>query len=248
MQRLASGARLEFFDTLDSTSAEARRRIAAGEDGPLWILAHEQTAGVGRRGRAWVTGQGNFAGTYLFEPDGDIATFGQLSFVVAIAVLDALDVHVRPGSLALKWPNDILAGADKLAGILLETTRRNDRIWVSAGIGVNIHFAPTGLPYRAARLVDMLASGASAPSPQTLAAQIDDRLAAHYALWRRDGFAAIRTPWLERAKGLGARVKVTLPNETVTGVFHDLDESGALVVGVGDGERHITVGEIMFGD
>ena len=248
MHRLPSGARLEFFETLDSSSAEAGRRIANGEAGPLWIVAREQTAGVGRRGRQWVTGQGNFAGTYLFEPDGDIAAFGQLSFVVAIAVLEALDPYAAPGSLALKWPNDILAGSGKLAGILLETTRRDDRTWVCAGIGVNLNFAPSDLDYRAARLVDILKPGASAPTPQELAAKIDERFAEHYAVWRRDGFAPIRKTWLARAKGLGARIQVTLPNERFAGVFRDLDETGALVVSVGDVERRITAGEIMFGD
>lgn len=195
-----------------------------------------------------MTGRGNFAGTYLFEPAGDLANFGQLSFVVALAVIEALDRYVAPGALGLKWPNDILAPTGKLAGILLETMTNNQRPSVCAGIGVNLNFAPTGLAYETARLIDHLKPGASSPSPQELAAQIDEQFAAHYAIWRRDGFSAIRIAWLARAKGVGKPVQVTLPNEAFAGVFHDLDETGALVLTVDGVERRITAGEIMFGE
>lgn len=248
MQRLPSGAGLEVFDTLDSTSAEAKRRSASGERGPLWIVAHEQTAGVGRRGREWVTGRGNFAGTYLFEPAGNLADFGQLSFVVALSVIEALDRYVAPGALALKWPNDILAGTGKLAGILLETMTNDQRLSVCAGIGVNLSFAPPGLAYEAARLKDHLKPAANLPLPQELAAQIDEQFAANYAIWLRDGFSSVRTAWLARAKGVDEPVRVTLPSEAFTGVFRDLDQTGALIVSVNGAERRITAGEIMFGE
>ncbi len=248
MKRLPSGARLEIFDRLDSTSAEAKRRAAAGAIEPAWIFAREQTAGYGRRGRPWESGLGNFAATYVFEPAGRPGDLGQLSYITALAVAEALDGYAIDGALALKWPNDVLLGGAKIAGLLLETVDVGGRVILCIGIGVNLNAAPRGLEYPVARLADHLRPGVSSPAPETLAAQIDEQFAAYYALWRRDGFSPIRAAWLARAKGVGAKVRVRLPNEEFSGIFTDLDETGALVLKVGDAERRITAGEIMFGD
>jgi len=248
MKRLPSGARLENFDTLDSTNAEAKRRAGAGDAGPCWILARRQTAGYGRRGRAWETGAENFAGTCLFTPDGAPAHFGQLSYVIALGVIEALDPYAIVGALALKWPNDVLAGVGKLAGILIESVQCNGRTALCIGVGVNLTSSPADTPYPTARLADHLRDGASAPSPEALAAAIDEKFAALYALWRRDGFAPIRDAWLARAHGVGETVQVRLPNEEFSGVFRDLDADGNLVVSIGDSARRVAAGEIMFGE
>ncbi|MFV4677352.1 hypothetical protein ACNJU9_21260, partial [Mycobacterium tuberculosis] len=76
------------FDEIDSTNAEARRRSEAGEAGPLWITAGVQTAGRGRRGRAWDTSRGNLAATLLMTTDKTPAEAAQISFVAAFAVRD----------------------------------------------------------------------------------------------------------------------------------------------------------------
>lgn len=245
--KLPSGARLEIYDRLDSTSAEAKRRADDGERGPVWIMAREQTAGYGRRGRYWESGLGNFTATYLFEPGGDLSRHGQLSYVAALGVIEALDRYVIPNMLTLKWPNDVLAGSDKIAGILLESVTQDRRSVVSMGVGVNLQSAPTGLEYPTARLADNLRAGVDAPTPDDLAVRIDEQFTAHYDIWRRDGFAAIRKAWLIRAKGVGAPVRVRLPGEEFSGIFQDLDDDGALVLRIGDTERRVAAGEIMFG-
>ena len=246
--KLSSGARLEIFDTLDSTSAEAKRRAEKGETGPVWILAREQTAGYGRRGRHWESGLGNFSATYLFEPGGDPASHGQLSFVIALAVIEALDRYAVPGVLALKWPNDVLVGSDKLAGLLLENLAPGGKAVICIGVGVNLRSAPLTLDYPAARLIDNLRAGVDAPTPDELAARIDDQFAAYCDIWRRDCFAAIRAAWLGRAKGIGAPIRVRLPKEEFSGVFEDIDADGALILRTGDQERRVAAGEIMFGE
>ena len=246
--KLPSGARLEIFDTLDSTSAEAKRRAENGESSPVWIMAREQTAGYGRRGRHWESGLGNFSATYLFEPGGDPSCHGQLSFVIALAVIEALDCYVVPGALALKWPNDVLVGSDKIAGLLLENLAPRGRAVICIGVGVNLRSAPLTLDYAAARLVDNLRAGVDAPMPDELAARIDDQFAAYYDIWRREGFAAIRIAWLGRAKGVGAPIRVRLPGEEFSGVFQDIDADGALILKIGEHERRVAAGEIMFGE
>ncbi len=244
---LPSGARLEIFDRLDSTSAEAKRRAEAGEAGPCWILAREQTSGYGRRSRHWESSLGNFAATYLFEPAEDIASHGQLSYVAALAVIEALDAYSNPHALALKWPNDVLAASKKIAGILLENIVRDGRSRICVGIGVNLRWAPDNVDYPTAKLSDCLRSDAQLPSPEDLVRRIDDQFAAYYSIWRKDGFAPVRTAWIARAKGVGEPVRVRLPGEEFVGAFLDLDPSGALLVKTGDGERLVSAGEIMFG-
>ncbi len=246
MQRLPSGAGLETYDTIDSTSAEAKRRAAAGDTGPLWILAREQTAGYGRRGRAWQSGAGNFAGSFLFSPESDPASFGQLSFVAAIALLFALSEYARDGVLELKWPNDILCEGGKLSGLLLERIDHEDAARVALGVGVNIIAAPPDLPYRAAKLIDVMDS--APPTPEELARRIDHHFWNFYAAWVKDGFARIRETWLNHARGLGEPILVRLPGEEARGYFEGLDDAGALILRQGDARRFITAGEIMFGD
>ena len=98
------------FEAIDSTNAEARRRAEAGEGGPLWITAAVQTAGRGRRGRAWETRTGNLAATLLMLTDKPPAEAAQISFVAALAVADLARGYVPYDLVRLKWPNDPMIG------------------------------------------------------------------------------------------------------------------------------------------
>jgi len=236
---------IEVFETLDSTNLEAKRRIAAGEAGPAWLLALLQNAGVGRRGRAWEQAAGDFAGTLYFYPDVRPENFGQISFVAALAAAAAIEALTPAAKLSFKWPNDILLNGGKLAGILLEQVSHQRRRALIIGIGVNIVSKPTGFDYPAARLLD-LPDGA-APAPDLLAAMIDARFWTLFDLWREEGFGPIRRAWLDRAMRLGEKIVVRLPREEISGVFGDIDENGALVLCNADGKRIISAGEVFFG-
>ncbi|PQA89461.1 biotin--[acetyl-CoA-carboxylase] ligase [Hyphococcus luteus] len=239
MAKFPSGTAIEIFDTLDSTSAEARRRAEAGEAGPLWVLALAQTAGYGRRGRGWEQQTGDFACTLLFKPDALPASWGQISFIVALALASVLDELMPEEKIALKWPNDVLLDGAKCAGILLESLGAA----LSIGVGVNIVTAPEGLPYPVARLMD---HAAQPPAPQKLAERLDHHFWTFYRLWRAQGFAPIRDAWLARAVGLGVDITVRLPNEELSGVFEGLDETGALVLRSPAGRRTIAAGDVFF--
>lgn len=239
MKKLPSGTTLEIFDTLDSTSAEAKRRAEAGQAGPCWFLALSQTAGYGRRGRGWEQRAGDFAGTLLFRPDASLERWGQISFIVALALAASVDEVVGEDKVALKWPNDVLIEGGKCAGVLLENLGGS----LSIGVGVNIVTAPENMPYRVARLIG---HAAPPPSPQALLKSLDAHFWAFYGSWRAHGFAPIREAWLARAVGLGAAVTVRLPHEEISGVFEDMDESGALILRSGAGTRTIAAGEVFF--
>lgn len=239
MARLPSGTAIEIFDTLDSTSAEAKRRAESGEAGPLWFLALTQTAGYGRRGRNWDQRAGDFAGTLLFKPDAPPQSWGQISFIVALALAGVFDEVMPEEKIALKWPNDVLVDGGKCAGILLENLGAH----LAIGVGVNIVTAPEGLPYKVARLVDR---AAPCPAPEKLAERLDHHFWTFYRLWRAEGFAPIRGQWLARAAGLGGEITVRLPNEEFSGVFEGMDDSGALILRSPAGKRTIAAGDVFF--
>lgn len=243
MKTLPSGAAIEIFETLDSTSLEARRRARDASSRPRWFIALSQTAGYGRRGRAWAQRPGDFAGTLAFRPDAPAARFGQLSFIAALSVASALDEHVDPHLIAFKWPNDILIDGGKVAGLLLERIDDDQGPIVSIGIGINIVSAPADMPFRAARLVD---HASAPPDPARLARRIDEHFWRYYGEWKRKGFERARRLWLERAQGVGEDIGVKLPNEELAGVFDGLDESGALILRSGAGKRIIAAGEVYF--
>ncbi len=239
-----SGYGLLEFAELDSTNEEARRRAQAGEPGPLWIAAARQTAGRGRRGRVWIAPPGNLSATLLIRPNRPAAACAQLSFAAALAVADML--ASCGAATALKWPNDVLAQEKKIAGILLESESGLDgtAAWLAIGVGVNLTAYPddTELP-----ATSLKALGATPPSPNDAAAGLAAAFAKWYEAWRGEGFAPVREAWLSRAYGLGKRIRVRLAREELTGTFRDIDEAGALILGLpGGATRTISAGDIFF--
>lgn len=239
--KATSGARIEMFETLDSTSLEAKRRTGAGDQGPLWVIALRQTSGYGRRGTAWRQAEGDIAATFLFRAMSAAEILPQLSFVAALAAADAIAAFAPEAPLSLKWPNDVLASGGKIAGILLELVGAATTS-VALGVGVNVVSAPQDLDYPAARLLDFTRAP---PDPRAFVERLDATFDAWRRRWLEGGFAPIRSAWLERADGVGSAIRVRLPDETVRGVFEDLDSSGALILDCGGTRRSIAAGAVL---
>jgi BirA family biotin operon repressor/biotin-[acetyl-CoA-carboxylase] ligase len=238
---LPSGARIEIFERLDSTSLEAKRRAEGGEAGPLWLRALQQTSGYGRRGAEWRQQEGDVAATFLFRPSAEPDALPQLSFVAALAVFDAIRRAAPKAPLALKWPNDVLADGGKIAGILLELVG-GPPARVALGVGVNVVTAPSGLDYPTARLLDF---SDAPPDPRAFVETLDEAFDAWRRSWEKEGFAPIREAWLARAEGRGKKIRVRLPVETVEGVFEDLDIAGALILSCDGVRRTIAAGAVL---
>ena len=241
----AAGHRLATHETLGSTNAEALALARRGERGPLWITARQQTAGRGRRGRAWVSLPGNLYATLLLGDPGPAECAAQLSFVSALALHDAIR-DLAPGlrpALTLKWPNDILCGGAKLAGILIEGERVADGFAVVVGIGVNCQHHPVQAAYPA---TDLAASGAPI-SAENLFAALSARMVERLAQWAKGaGFDAIRGDWMARAAGIGGEIRVRLSDSEFSGRFEALDEQGRLLLRLADGSLQvITAGEVF---
>ncbi|MFN3514338.1 MAG: biotin--[acetyl-CoA-carboxylase] ligase [Phenylobacterium sp.] len=238
---------IEVYETLDSTNAEARRRAEAGEAGPVWIAALSQTAGRGRRGRAWDTGRGNLAATLLFVTDKPPAEAAQVSFVAALAAADLAETCLGAGHVTLKWPNDVLLYGRKATGILVESGARADgTLWLACGIGANLAHAPKDVERPAAAFAEYMAG--PPPTPEAALEVLAASFERWRTLWARDGFAPIAEGWTRLAHGLGEPCEARLPNRTLKGVAEGLDAEGGLKLRLDDGALvRITAGDVFFG-
>jgi BirA family biotin operon repressor/biotin-[acetyl-CoA-carboxylase] ligase len=219
-------------------------------------VTSEQTAGRGRRNRPWIAPRGNLASSILEVVDVSPATAATLGFAAGLALESALKKVSVEASLrsagsehmqfSLKWPNDVLAGQHKLAGILLEAEAVADnRLAVVVGIGTNVVAAPEGTPYPATSLAALgVQIGA-----EELFAVLSDAWAEFRGIWDNGhGFGEIRRLWLDRAAGLGQPVTIQLGAATVAGTFDTIDNSGCLIIRTAEGKRvPISAGEVYFG-
>lgn len=207
-----------------------------------------QTAGRGRRGRVWETGEGNLAATLLMATDKPPAEAAQISFVAALAVADLLAAYVPASLISLKWPNDPLLAGLKVSGILVESgALAKGGLWVAVGIGVNL----ARKPIDSERPATAITTHRAAPPPSALEATevLADAFERWSGVWTSAGFPAIADAWTARAHGLGEVCVARLGTETVTGVAEGLDSDGALRLRLPDGRlRRITAGDVFFGE
>lgn len=246
---LPHGYRLAQFDQLDSTMNEAARRAQAAEAGNLWVWAQTQEQGRGRSGRVWTSEPGNLFASLFLRPDCPIGTALQLSLLAGIATHDAVielagDTKLA-GELALKWPNDLLCGGKKIAGILLESFEltASGGLAVIIGIGLNLKSNPSETLHPAGNLA---ALGLEVETDRTL-----EVLASSCARWigrweEGVGFAEIREAWSERSIALDAPLRLRLDGEELNGVYAGIDKDGALLLRDNSGqERRISAGDVF---
>jgi BirA family biotin operon repressor/biotin-[acetyl-CoA-carboxylase] ligase len=229
-------------DTVGSTNEEALMLARAGERGPLWITARAQFAGRGRRGRSWTSEPGNLYASLLLTHSVPPERAPELSFVAALAVYDAV-AQAAPAlapNLLLKWPNDLLIGLKKFAGILIEAETSPSSA-VVIGIGVNCAHHPRDTSYPA---TDLAASGA-AVAPDHLFERLSSAMRGRLAQWER-GFAQIRADWLARAAAVGGEVRVRLADRDLVGRFDTVDDNGRLLLHLPNGTREaIAAGDVV---
>jgi BirA family transcriptional regulator, biotin operon repressor / biotin---[acetyl-CoA-carboxylase] ligase len=242
---VAAGARLAVHDALGSTNAEALTLARAGEQGPLWIVAKSQTAGRGRRGNSWVSWSGNLYATLLLRDPAPAEAAPELSFVTALVLHDAV-VNCAPAlkpTLTLKWPNDLLLGGAKLAGILIEGERAAYGLAVAIGIGVNCLHHPVETAYAA---TDLKTAGFDV-TPDALFEALSAAMVHRLAQWRRGaGFGSIRADWISRAAGMETDIRVRLPGSELVGRGEGLDDRGRLLLRLSDGSlQAIAAGDVF---
>ena len=231
-----------WYDEIDSTSEEAKRRARAGETSPVWIAARQQIAGRGRLGRSWVSPAGNLFVTVLFPEPGGLVIASRIPFAAALAVLDACASAVPGIGAKLKWPNDVRVDGAKICGILTETGETNGVTWIALGIGINVQDAPQVSEQSSTSLRREGAPPALMPEHvlEDLRLNLDQRVAQ-----ARIDFEGLLEDWLRFAEGLGQSVEAGPKDKRVSGIFEGLAPDGGLNLRLPDGSRQtIRAGDV----
>ena len=245
------GAPILLLDHVDSTNAEARRRAEAGETGPLWIVAQSQTAGRGRRGRAWESDTGNLFATLLTTTRKPPAEAAQVTFVAALAVAELLDAYAPPSLVTIKWPNDVMLAGEKASGILVESgVHGRGGLWLAVGIGVNLAHAPSGTERPATALSQHLRGDVTAvPAVDAAAGKLAEAFGVWAERWETLGFEPVLDAWQARTPGLDGPAIARLGQETLSGRAEGVAPDGALRLRLADGSlRLISAGDVFFGE
>ena len=224
-------------------------RARAGAPDGLAILAENQTAGRGSRGRQWVCPPGNLYLSVLLRPrnHAEEAGAGQWALLAGVALVETLALFAAsPEALMLKWPNDVLSDGAKLAGILVDAAMTVDAgsDWLVVGVGANLASAPV----IEGRQVAALVTPDGVPAPAEEVAKV---FLTNLERWRGvlaiAGFAPIRDAWLEHAHPLGTAVSIKDALRTRTGVFAGLSVRGELLLSSGDAIHTISTGDVLLG-
>jgi len=241
------GKALHFLPQTESTNQVAAELARGGEPEGAVVVADAQTSGRGRLGRQWFSPPGtNLYVSVLLRPDVNPVRVPQVSLIGALSVVRAVH-RLHPGlELGVKWPNDVLLGGRKLAGILCEMAAEIDHVHhLILGVGLNVNVTREQLPAEVADSAVSLrdALGAETSRSRLLAAFLDE-LEQAYDLWTDAGLAPFLDEWRELSILRGRRVKLAALTEEVEGTAADLSPDGALLLKLPDGSvRPIHSGE-----
>lgn len=237
--------RLDFLDTCGSTNTLLLERAQAGAPSGSVLACERQTAGRGRRGRAWCSAPGaglTFSVLWRFPPETPLSG---LSLAVGVALARALENFGAAG-IGLKWPNDVLAGGRKLAGVLIEMATAEPGAMV-IGVGLNVRLPrelDAAVRAQAAALDEVLAFP---PSRNLLLARLLAELAGVLRDFARGGFAALRDEWLTRHALADADVRLSHDARVIAeGRCVGVDRDGALLLRTARGVERVISGELTL--
>ena len=233
------------FDSIDSTNAEALRAIERGQAAPFLVVAERQTAGRGRRGRKWVSPFAeNVYYSLVLRIDGGMRQLEGLSLVVGLAVMQALR-ELGVSAAGLKWPNDVLVGQKKIAGILLELVGDPaDVCHVVLGVGINVNMQMTDEVDQ--QWTSMRLETGKVFDRNHLVAALGLKLQGYLHRHQADGFAAIQSEWEQNHLWQGRAVSLIAGVNQIDGEVLGIDKQGALRLKVGGVEKVFSGGELSL--
>jgi BirA family biotin operon repressor/biotin-[acetyl-CoA-carboxylase] ligase len=243
------GHRIEYFDTIGSTSDRVRELAATGAAEGVVVIAEAQTRGRGRLGRRWESPpHRNLYLSVLLRPPIEPGNTPLIALVAGLATAEAVARWVPQAQI--KWPNDVLIDGRKTAGILTELHADGDALAVIVGIGVNLNLEIDELP---AELQDK-ATSVSAATGQPIdradfAATLLSQLQERYDQFRDAGFAALRRAWDDRSCLNGRRVTISGAGPARSGTVLGLSDDGTLRLISDEGsEMRVVAGDVTVLD
>lgn len=240
------GREIRTLESTDSTNLQAMALGEAGAPEGLVIIADQQTAGKGRLGRAWISPGGvNLYLSVLLRPPVLPAAAPQLTFLSAVAVCRTIE-EVTDLQPQVKWPNDILLGGRKVAGLLNEMSSETDRVHhVVLGIGVNLNMMEEDLPTRLRYPATSVAVEAGRPvSRLDFVRVLLRRLDELYAAYLIEGGRPLLTAWEAYCDLTGKMIEVDCQRCLIKGLMIGLDDDGALLVKSASGVERVWAGDV----
>jgi BirA family biotin operon repressor/biotin-[acetyl-CoA-carboxylase] ligase len=243
------GKTIHYFHEIGSTNNYARERAELGAAEGEVVVAESQSHGRGRLGRRWESPP--FANLYfsiLLRPKISPAHAAQITLMAAVALAEVVEEFV-PERPAIKWPNDILIGGKKLAGILTEAACSAERVeYVILGIGVNLNYASAAMPEEIRRRAASVLEVAGRPvQRESFLQRLIQGIERCYGELEQAGFDALAARWESYFAWRGQRVRVELFDQVTTGTAKGIDRDGALVI-VDDGgsAQRILAGDVIL--
>ena len=241
------GQNVKFFEEIDSTNNEVRRMAEQGAPEGTLVVAENQTAGKGRRGRAWIVPAGiAIAMSIVLKPQELLPEHApQLTLVAALAVARAIEQQTGL-SVQIKWPNDIVIDGKKVCGILTEMSTQIDYInHIVVGIGINVHNEqfPEELSDRATSLY--LSSGGRRYSRAALVEAVCEQFEYFYGIFMQtQDMSGLKEVYDDCLVNRGRTVRILDPKGEYEGVALGISPQGALEVNTADGRRLVDSGEV----
>ncbi len=240
------GQRIVFEKEVDSTNRLARDLAISGAVEGTLVVAETQTGGRGRKGRNWFSPPGE--GIYLslvLRPRFQPAEAPKMTLLAGVALAETL-IPMVPSRITIKWPNDVLAGAKKLAGILIEVSTEIDAIdYMIVGVGLNVNTPPERFPDELRKRATSLVAEIGHPVRRAdILGAFLERFERYYDLTGREGFAPVIRRWRVLSDMAGRRVRVNSFNGSLEGTIAGIDDDGVLLVMTVDG----TIQGVISGD
>jgi BirA family transcriptional regulator, biotin operon repressor / biotin---[acetyl-CoA-carboxylase] ligase len=237
------------YVSTDSTNSRAKELAAEGAAEGVLVIAEEQARGRGRLDRPWVSPGGeNIFVSLILRPSLPPQTASRMMLLTAVAAADAL-IAATGLKATVKWPNDVLVGGRKIAGILLEMAVEMDAVdYIVVGIGINVNSAANRFPADIRGKVTSVLTETGKPfSRVLLLARFLELLEQGYNAVRESGFEPIITRWKALTDMLGKQATIRTIDGSYQGVITDMDHDGFLIIRDEQGaERRLVSGDITI--
>jgi BirA family transcriptional regulator, biotin operon repressor / biotin---[acetyl-CoA-carboxylase] ligase len=234
-------------EEVESTNIEAKKILEKyiGHKCFKIISSDSQTAGRGREDRVWHSPKGNLYASITIPETGKLDTMSQITFVASLSIAKTLEEIFKSYNMQkkveLKWPNDVLVEGKKICGILLVATELKHII---VGVGVNIKSHPQIENYKTTSLAS---EGVIFIDKNNFLEKFTSEFLKNYKIWLSNGLTEIRKEWLARALNIGKQISVKTRFNNISGKFITMNEEGAIVIEVSNGENYIlNTGEVFF--
>jgi BirA family biotin operon repressor/biotin-[acetyl-CoA-carboxylase] ligase len=248
LQTKRFGRKVYTFETIDSTNTCARALAGCWAAEGTVVFAEEQTAGKGRLGRSWTSAPGdNLTFTIVLRPSLPPTSLNLLPLLTGVAVSQAIERFCGVKT-ECKWPNDLLIGGRKVAGILLESSFKQEMVeYVVIGVGLNVNQTefPAEIEHRATSL--RLITGAPIDRPglfREIMSSLEDR----YDRLAIEGYDSIVPEWLLRSPMVGRQIEVSQDGAVFTGVVRGIGAEGALLLETAGQVKGLVAGDVTILD